>query len=390
MLIRSVLGPAVAVGLLTVAAAQEPPAAQGRARLGDDLRVELERQRVACDAPGLTAAVAFGADEVEAVACGVRELGEDEPLRANDRLFCGSVGKTWFAAVTLQIVAEGRLSLDDRVSRFLGDEPWFSKLPNHDRITVRNLLRHDSGLPRWIEADGALRQWAEGERVWAHGEQLRFVEGAAPVHDVAAGWAYSDTNYIVLGLCVEKVVRRPIYELVQERLLDTNRLRDTVPGDRRAIDGLVQGHLRMFTRFGFPSRALEDGKLTYDPSAEWCGGGYVTSAPDLARWARLYGRDDARTRDAVPARALGPGTRYGLGVMLRDTELGPTRGHDGVFLGYGATMLWFERHDLGVAVLANADDCSHRLARAAVALAKIAVASGCGHEAPEERGRDDR
>ena len=56
------------------------------------------------------------------------------------------------------------------------------------------------------------------------------------------------------------------------------------------------------------------------------------------------------------------------------TQLGPTRGHDGIFLGYGATMRWFEGHDLAVAVLANSDGAARALPAAAVALAKVALA----------------
>ena len=82
-----------------------------------------------------------------------------------------------------------------------------------------------------------------------------------------------------------------------------------------------------------------------------------------------------RTQDAVAAKALGASTRYGLGVMLRTSELGPTRGHDGVFIGYSATVLWFERHDVAVAVLANTDSAGRGLVPAAVALARIAIES---------------
>lgn len=340
--------------------------------LANALRAELQVHLAAAKAPGLSAAVCLADGAVVAVACGVRELGEAAPLSSGDRLFCGSVGKTWFAAVALELVQEGKLSLDAKASQFLGDEPWWSRLPNHDELTVRNLLRHDSGLPRWIETAPGMRAWVAGEQAWPPGAQLQFVLDAAPVHPVGKGWAYSDTNYIVLGLIVEKVARRSCYDLVQERLLTPQGLKDTVPGDRRQIDGLVQGHLRMFHRLGFAERALADGKLTYDPAAEWCGGGFVTTAPDLARWAHHYGAAAERTRDAVAAPGLGRGMRYGLGVMLHDTELGSARGHDGVFLGYGASMRWFERSGVACAVLANCDDAGRVLNKAVIALAKLA------------------
>lgn len=345
------------------------------APLAAALQAELQTQRAAARAPGLTAAVRLADGAVVAVAVGVRELGGEEPLVPTDRLFCGSVGKTWFAALALELVAAGKLSLDDLVARHLGEQPWWSRLPNHATLRVRNLLRHDSGLPRWIENREGMRAWAEGKRAWPPGAQLEYVFDAAPVHAVGEGWAYSDTNYIVLGLVIEHVTKRPIYDLVQERLLTPQGLRDTVPGNARTIAGLTQGHVRLFRRLGFAERALADGRLTFDPAAEWCGGGYATTAPDLARWAHTFGRSPDRLEHAVAAPGLGRGMRYGLGVMLHDTALGPARGHDGVFLGYGASMRWFERHDIACAVLANCDDASRVLPAAVVALAKVAVAA---------------
>lgn len=229
-------------------------------------------------------------------------------------MFCGSIGKTWFASVALRLVKDRKLQLDDKIAQHLGDEPWFARLPNHDTITIRQLI-------------------------------------------------------------VEKLTKTDIYELVQEHVITKHGQQGTVPGNQRHIPGLVQGHVRMFGRFGFPERSLQKGKLQFDPSSEWCGGGIVTTAADLANWARIYGSDKRRRRDAVAADRLGEGTKYGLGVMLRDSELGPTRGHDGVFIGYCATMMWFEKHDIAVSVLVNTDSAGRHLLALAVDLVKAAKQS---------------
>ncbi|MFN3240715.1 MAG: serine hydrolase domain-containing protein [Planctomycetota bacterium] len=374
--------------------AKGAPAAATREGQPDPRREEL-RQRLAafCErtgTPGATAAVALPDGRVFAVAAGVRESGRDPVMQQDDRMFCGSIGKTWFAEVALDLVAADKLSLDDAIADHLGDEPWFARLPNHEAITVRNLMRHDSGLPRWIEMPGALAEMAKPDRRWRNGEQVSFVLDKPPVHPAGQGWAYSDTNYIVLGLIVEKVTGEPIYATVQKTVLDRYELRDTVPGNRRSIDRLVQGHARMFHRFGFPERSLDvsrqPARLRFDPSSEWCGGGIVTTAGDLARWARIFGRQPRRNRDGVRAKALGGDTRYGLGVMLRDGALGPTRGHDGVFIGYSATMVWFERHDLGIAVLCNCDTAGAGLQPLALELAKVALGGGTSGSGSPESG----
>jgi len=373
MLIQSFAVLLLSGAVLPQAPQQAPHQAPGQLR--DALQQQLVQFCERAKAPGATAAVVLPDGKCIAVAAGVRELGKEAPLTATDRMFCGSIGKTWFASVALRLVKEGKLQLDDKIAKHLGDEPWFAKLPNHDSITVRHLMRHESGLPRWIEMPGALAEMAKPDRVWKNGDQLAFVYDKKPQHPAGDGWAYSDTNYIVLGLIVQKLTKTDIYDLVQEHVITKHGLQGTVPGNQRRIPGLVQGHVRMFGRFGFPERSLQKGKLQFDPSSEWCGGGIVTTAADLANWARIYGSNKQRLRDAVAADRLGKGTKYGLGVMLRDTELGPTRGHDGVFIGYCATMMWFEKHDIAVAVLVNTDSAGRHLPGLALGLAKAAKQS---------------
>ena len=62
-------------------------------------------------------------------------------------MMAASIGKRFAAATVLALAREGKLRLDDPVSTWLGDRPWFSRLPNHDPITLRHLLQHSAGLP---------------------------------------------------------------------------------------------------------------------------------------------------------------------------------------------------------------------------------------------------
>ena len=131
-----------------------------------------------------------------------------------------------------------------------------------------------------------------------------------------------------------------------------------------------------------PDRVLEDGVFCYNPQFEWCGGGYASTALDLARWARLLYRGEAfdgayleTMLDSVPAN-LGPGVEYGLGVMIAETALGPRYGHDGFMTGYLATMGYYVDAGVSVAVMLNTDDASvvgMPLTRLGEQLATIAV-----------------
>jgi D-alanyl-D-alanine carboxypeptidase len=103
-------------------------------------------------------------------------------MRPDARLLQGSVGKTYVAAIALQLVQEGRLSLDDPISKHLGREPWFHRLPNASRITIRHLMRHTSGLVRW-EFDSAATavMRAQPFKTWTPEERLAYLLDKRPL-----------------------------------------------------------------------------------------------------------------------------------------------------------------------------------------------------------------
>jgi D-alanyl-D-alanine carboxypeptidase len=174
------------------------------------------------------------------------------------------------------------------------------------------------------------------------------------------GWEYSDTNFILLGMILEEITGRPCYDLIRERILDPLGLENTVPSDSRTIPGLIQGYAGPGNPFGGTDEMLlADGRFVINPQFEWAGGGFASNPGDLARWARALFTGRAfdpgllpTMLDGVPAR-LGPGARYGLGVILQDTPAGPSQGHSGFFPGYLTEMAYFPELDVAVALQVN-------------------------------------
>src|SRR6185369_2154040 len=165
------------------------------------------------------------------------------PMRPTDRMLQGSVGKTYVAAVAMQLVGEGKLDLDAKIERYLGREPWFGRLPNAHDITVRQLMRHTSGLVRYEfqpAATAALR--ANPFKEWAPEERLSYILDSKAPFAAGQGWEYSDTNYIVLGMIIERLLGEPYYAAVRKRVLEPLALRNTLPSDRRALPGVVVGY----------------------------------------------------------------------------------------------------------------------------------------------------
>lgn len=333
--------------------------------------------------PGCSAAIVLPDGSLLSLPVGMADVEAERKMTARDRLLSGSIGKTYVAAAAHKLMLAGKIRWEQRAAEFFEDEEWFGRIPNAETMTLKHLLRHESGIARHVFKPEFLPDcYAEPNRVWKPKELLAYIFDDDPLFPAGEGWAYADTNYIVLGMILEKVSGEKIYDYVQEEFLTPLELTDTVPSDSRRIPGLTQGYVVVFRDPGVPDRVLEDGLFFYNPQFEWCGGGFASSAPDLARWAHaLYsgkameGDYLSSMLDAVAAR-LGPNKRYGLGVILTPTELGQAIGHDGIMTGFGATVSHFPEHDISAALMFNTDDprCAGTpLDRVTLQLAKLAV-----------------
>lgn len=320
----------------------------------------LDSARRAGQWPGATLAVSLPNGRVIAVASGLSDTAARAPMRVSDRLLQGSVGKTYVAAVALQLVAERKLDLDAPISRYLGNEAWFDRLPNARLITVRELMNHSSGLVRYEfqpEAAAALR--AEPYKVWTPLDRLALIFDTKPPFAAGEGWEYSDTNYIVLGMIIERITGRTYYDELRRRVLEPLRLANTIPSDQPELPGVVVGYAGPGNELGGYDASLVNGRMAINPQFEWTGGGIASTTAELARWSKLLYEGQAFPAEllpqmvaGIPAR-LGPNTRYGLAVILRDTPLGPTYGHSGFFPGYATDMMYFPSSRISAAVQVN-------------------------------------
>lgn len=313
--------------------------------------------------PGAVAGIAWDGGPSLAVAVGRADRETGRPMRDSDLLHAGSAGKTFFAALALQLVAEKRLGLDDRIIKYLGRREWFPRLPNGGAITARMLLNHTSGVPPFGRE--FMRQLAEAPgRARSPLEGVKSVLGAEPLHPAGTKFSYSDVNYLLLGLVVEEVTGRDAYREITRRLLGPLRLRRVAPADRPAIPGLVPGYAGAGNPFG-GDRVLKGGRLVLDPRFEWAGGGFVTNPEDLARWLAAFCRGRAfgpallpEVFTGVEAPDLGEGARYGLGVVIEDTPAGRAYGHGGFFPGYVTWVRYYPERRVAVALQLNTSDDS--------------------------------
>lgn len=280
---------------------------------------------------GVQVRVVDGRDRFTARA-GVAEWGGTAPVPVDGRFRAGSITKTFVSTVVLQLAGEGRVGLDDPVGDHLP-----GLLPDGDRITVRHLLQHTSGLYNYTAAlplDPAgfetirYKQWQPRELVaLAAARPLEFPPGTA--------WAYSNTNYVVAGLLVEKLTGRPYGDAVRDRIFRPLGLRgSTIPAGRTEINGPhAHGYYRV------AGEVVDVTRL--NPSVADAAGELVTTTADLDRFltALLSGRLLRPAQQAELLKAPPFTKGYGLGIETTELPCGvKVHGHGGGIPGYSSFM----------------------------------------------------
>ncbi|MFE6049398.1 serine hydrolase domain-containing protein [Kitasatospora sp. NPDC056446] len=271
-------------------------------------------------------------------AAGVADLRTGAKVPVDGQVRAGSNTKAFTATVVLQLVGEGKVALDAPVEQYLPNLVRGEGIDGR-HITVRQLLQHTSGLPDYVEFVGDLD--GSGRHTYV---QPRTLLDLGLAHKAlfapGAGWAYSNTNYLLAGLIIEKVTGRPLAEQITQRVIDRIGLRHTYfPGV--GDQGIREAHPEGYS--ARPGGSL-DNVTELDPSWAWAAGQVISTPSDLNRFftalfgGRLLGPAQLaqmRTTVEVPAGKMWPGARYGLGVTSTTLTCGGLMwGHGGDIPGY--------------------------------------------------------
>ncbi|WP_433661825.1 serine hydrolase domain-containing protein [Nocardia sp. CA-128927] len=275
---------------------------------------------------------------------GVAEVGRPEPVPTDGRFRIGSITKMFVSTVLLQLVGEGRLTLDDPVARHL---PQFALDP---RITVRMLLQHTSGLFNYtgepqpdntivpgILALSGRESVASVQRDYRPDELIRFALTKPALFEPGTEWSYSNTNYQLVGMLIEKLTGLPYNVQIYSRIVAPLGLWDTlVPGNWPEIVG---PHAHGYSAYLEGGTLIPADLTRQNPSWAGAAGEIISSTRDLDSFvtALLGGRLLAPPllAEIRTVRELGPSVGYGLGLMQR--EFAPDCvgiGHNGGVPGY--------------------------------------------------------
>ena len=320
--------------------------AQEKAALQDLVDQQVESQHI----PGMIMAERLADGTVIWSTSGYISPAGNERWSAHTPSFIASVTKTFTAVVVMQLVEEGKLSLDETV------DTWFPEQPNGDKITVRMLLSHTSGLANYQDTFGTdIEKWT---REWAPEDLIAEANKAGTVGEPGSRVAhYSNTNYMMLGLIIEKVTGNSWEHEVESRIIQPLGLTDTTFAKEGMWNGdLVPGYMK--TPDGYVS-TLEFPWYPHSSTA-WAAGGIVSTASDLMTFASALfdGKLVSTETLAIMAQPMGTeGERaWGLGGGVAEVAGHKAFGMGGNTTGYHAFLIGILDSKLVVTALVNTEE----------------------------------
>jgi D-alanyl-D-alanine carboxypeptidase len=325
-----------AVLAVTAAALGSPVAGRAATRTSDAaVKRGLEGLVAAKDGPPGAIATLYSRGRLTVLTAGRADVTSPGAPRASDHMRIASIAKAFSGAVTLHLVQQGRLGLDDTIGHWLPSFPaaWKS-------VTVREMLNHTSGLPDYTKSDGFAEQVATDPQGyvapstiidWVRADGVEFTPGSR--------YEYSNTDNIVIGLIAEAATGRSYGRLLSSIVFGPAQLRQTTFPTAIALPNpFIHGYLVA------PGTEPQDVTTLLSPSGAWASGAIVSTPADLGRFMRDYlGRTffgAAQQRQqmrfvAGESSPAGPGTNSaGLAIFRYRTRCGTVYGHTGNFPGY--------------------------------------------------------
>jgi D-alanyl-D-alanine carboxypeptidase len=324
-----------------------------------DLDAALKKSFKESDAPGVVAAVQTP-QYTWVQAQGVADRASGEPMTPEVHHRIGSVTKTFTATLLLKAADKGLLSLDDTIDEYV------KGVPNGDKITLRQMSDMTSGIASYTEDEQWAKEWlSDPTRVSQPEELARIGIKESPLFDPGTEWFYSNTNYVLLGLVLEKVTGKPIGDLYREQIIEPLGLKNTSFPDP-ADSSIPEPHAQGYTLQGRSAGEKPIDSTDWSPSSAWTAGEMISTVDDLLVYGRALGtgkgllspeqqseRLDSFVSDVPPLNQppLKGDLAYGIGLGKDHGWVG----HNGEIPGYNTYLFYHPDLDAVVVVLVNSD-----------------------------------
>lgn len=367
----SVLSLLLAFGASSSAPAATPPARADVARHAEAL---LQQAYPDAHAPGVAVLVARGDEVLYRGARGAASIELGVPLSPDQVFRLGSITKQFAAAGVLKLAEDGKLSLDDPLTKFV---PGY---PGGDKVTVRMLLNHTSGIKSYTDMPGVM----EGpiQKTVTTAQLIDTFKNEKPDFAPGEGWKYNNSGYVLVGAVIEAASGMPWHAWLKKSFFDPLGMKHTGYGDEAVA--VIPGHVMGYT--------LKDDKwavaMHLSMTQPHAAGALVSTVDDLLRWNRALHEGKVLKADSYRQMVTPVGkavdTKYGFGIshdVLRGEEV---LQHGGGIFGFNTQLMYFPGSDLTVAVLQNTDDMGPG-GTDSETLAAMLAANALGKPYPEKK-----
>lgn len=332
----------LAFGASSSALAATPASRADVARYAEAL---LEQSYPDAKAPGAAVLVARGDEVLYRGARGAASIELGVPLSPDQVFRLGSVTKQFAAAGVLKLAEDGKLSLDDPLVKFV---PGY---PGGDRITVRMLLNHTSGIKSYTDIAGVM----DGpiQKTVTTAQLIDTFKNEKPDFAPGEGWKYNNSGYVLVGAVIEAASGMPWHAWLKKSFFDPLGMQHTGYGDEAVA--VIPGHVMGYT--------LKDDRwavaMYLSMTQPHAAGALVSTVDDLLRWNRALHQGKVLKADSYRQMITPVGkavdAHYGFGISheaFRGTDM---LQHGGGIFGFSTFLLYLPAEDLTVAVLHNAD-----------------------------------
>ncbi|CUI06397.1 serine hydrolase [Massilia antarctica] len=316
------------------------------------------------DAPGATVIVTQDGKTVLRKAYGMADVAKGKAMTPDTALRLGSITKQFTAVGILMLLDEGKLALDDDITKFLPDYPTRGK-----RITIEHLLTHTSGIVSYTSRAGFERNSTNDMSVSG---MIDTFKNDPLDFDPGTRFSYNNSGYFLLGAVIEKISGQPYAKFVEERIFKPLDMQHTAyEGHERNPGPRAAGHTKGW--FGVTS------SKPLSMSQPYAAGSLVSTVDDLARWdaAITAGKllKPATWQKATTSYVLADGkpTNYGYGWQIGKLRGVPMVSHGGGINGFSTYALRLPQQKVYVAVLTNSDDAKIQPEMVASKAAAIAI-----------------
>lgn len=322
--------------------------------------------------PGASLTVTMPENARFSGAAGMADLEKQTTMAPGAAFRVGSTTKPFIAVVILQLVDEGKIGLDQPISHFI---PGY---PKWKAVTIRDLLDMRSGIPDYISEQALwLKTIGHPGTPIKPEALLAYVKDKPLVFQPGTGCGYSDTNYILLGMLIEKITGKTAAEEIDSRVVKPLGLKHTYLETGNENDPLlVHGYIhpkQAFLMLGMPMAALAlipkdlfikddliDSTRLFPPSMVWTAGGLVTTTQDMVLFMKTLLDGGLMSPESLKAMTtlgsctiLGQNVNYGLGIIGYNTPLGMAYGHGGMTYGYASFISYVPDADIAISHMHN-------------------------------------